>query len=83
VILLYGSLSVSLPPISLIGILVFLCIFFLVTDYLKNRKPTNFPPGPRAMPLVGNLFDMDAKLPHMYLHHKVRRCLPFQELFIS
>ncbi|CAB1326475.1 unnamed protein product [Coregonus sp. 'balchen'] len=50
------------------GILVFLCIFLLVTDYLKNRKPPNFPLGPRTLPLVGNLFDMDAKLLHIYLH---------------
>lgn len=57
-----------LEGLGIKGILVFLCIFFLVTDYLKNRKPTNFPPGPRAMPLVGNLFDMDAKLPHIYRH---------------
>uniref|UniRef100_A0A8C7JQG1 Uncharacterized protein n=1 Tax=Oncorhynchus kisutch TaxID=8019 RepID=A0A8C7JQG1_ONCKI len=61
-----------LEGLGIKGILVFLNIFFLVTDYLKNRKPANFPPGPRSMPLVGNLFEMDAKLPHMYLH-KVRR----------
>ncbi|XP_063056804.1 cytochrome P450 2J2-like [Engraulis encrasicolus] len=47
--------------------LVFLVIFLLLVDYLQNRKPSNYPPGPLPLPFFGNLFNIDAKQPHIYL----------------
>uniref|UniRef100_A0A3B4DLU6 Cytochrome P450, family 2, subfamily AD, polypeptide 2 n=1 Tax=Pygocentrus nattereri TaxID=42514 RepID=A0A3B4DLU6_PYGNA len=36
----------------LIGIFLFL----LLVDIIRNKNPSNFPPGPRPLPFVGNIF---------------------------
>ncbi|XP_068174781.1 cytochrome P450 2J4-like [Antennarius striatus] len=47
-------------------LLLFLSIFLVV--YLLNKKdPANFPPGPPGLPLLGNVFSIEAKQPHIYL----------------
>lgn len=46
------------------GLLLFLLIFILTADYLKNRRSGSFPPGPRAIPIVGNLFTLDHSRAH-------------------
>ncbi|XP_030584263.1 cytochrome P450 2J6-like [Archocentrus centrarchus] len=65
---------VSLPPtmwfstflLSNEGVLLSIFLFLLITYYLKNRNPRNFPPGPFALPVLGNLQIVDKKHPYIY-----------------
>ncbi|XP_070410180.1 cytochrome P450 2J4 isoform X3 [Nothobranchius furzeri] len=43
-----------------------LLVIYEKADYLKNRKPANFPPGPRALPFIGNILSLVSKQPHNY-----------------
>ncbi|XP_049444374.1 cytochrome P450 2J4-like isoform X1 [Epinephelus fuscoguttatus] len=46
------------------SLLLFTAVFILTADYIKNRRPHSFPPGPRAFPIVGNIFTLDFKRAH-------------------
>ncbi|XP_054908575.1 cytochrome P450 2J6-like [Poeciliopsis prolifica] len=46
------------------SLLLFAVVFIITADYVKNRRPLGFPPGPRALPIVGNIFTWDQSRPH-------------------
>lgn len=41
------------------SLLLFTAVFILTTDYIKNRQPASFPPGPWRLPILGNMFTVD------------------------
>ncbi|XP_064521208.1 cytochrome P450 2J3-like isoform X2 [Pseudopipra pipra] len=51
--------------ISFHTLLIFLIVFLLVADYMKNRNPKNFPPTPLRLPFLGHIYMMDFKAPHI------------------
>ncbi|XP_070687746.1 cytochrome P450 2J1-like [Pempheris klunzingeri] len=56
---LWLDLRGTLLPIILAVLLV---VYFLI-----NKDPPKFPPGPLAVPLLGNIFSIESKQPHIYL----------------
>uniref|UniRef100_A0A8D1GJW7 Cytochrome P450 2J2 n=1 Tax=Sus scrofa TaxID=9823 RepID=A0A8D1GJW7_PIG len=57
------------PSTILLGAVAFL--FF--ADFLKKRRPKNYPPGPPRLPFIGNLFHLDLDKGHLSLQRFVKK----------
>ncbi|XP_029905554.1 cytochrome P450 2J2-like [Myripristis murdjan] len=50
--------------VNIQSLLFFTVLFLLIADYVKTRRPSSFPPGPWALPFVGNIFTVDFNRTH-------------------
>ncbi|XP_041647258.1 cytochrome P450 2J1-like [Cheilinus undulatus] len=55
-----------LPP-GVKGLLIFILALLLIVYLITTKDPPNFPPGPPSLPLLGNVFSIEAQHPHIYL----------------
>uniref|UniRef100_A0A8C9TAA6 Uncharacterized protein n=1 Tax=Scleropages formosus TaxID=113540 RepID=A0A8C9TAA6_SCLFO len=55
--------------LDLSSVLIFLFVFLILVDLIKNNKaPKNFPPGPPwSLPFVGDLFRIDSDRIHLQM----------------
>ncbi|KAJ4943250.1 hypothetical protein JOQ06_005754 [Pogonophryne albipinna] len=53
--------------LDLTEMLLFVFAILLVVYFLDKKDPPNFPPGPPSLPLLGNIFNIESKQPHIYL----------------
>ncbi|XP_068454787.1 cytochrome P450 2K1-like isoform X1 [Clinocottus analis] len=58
----------SSSSVSLVGALVLLLLVYLVSSFsFSSQKDRKGPPGPKPLPLLGNLLQLDLKMPYKTL----------------
>uniref|UniRef100_A0A8C2LJG3 Cytochrome P450 2J3 n=1 Tax=Cricetulus griseus TaxID=10029 RepID=A0A8C2LJG3_CRIGR len=69
-----GSLVAAIwAALHLRTLLLAAVTFLFLADYLKSRRPKNYPPGPRRLPFVGNILHMDFGRPHLTIQQLVKK----------
>ncbi|XP_028726129.1 cytochrome P450 2J3-like isoform X1 [Peromyscus leucopus] len=64
IVSLMATIWAVLHPMTLLLVSV---SFLIVADYLKSRRPKNYPPGPWCLPFVGNLFQFDLDVSQLHV----------------
>ncbi|GAB1288650.1 Cytochrome P450 CYP2J9 [Apodemus speciosus] len=69
-----GSLVAAIWAVLHLRILLLAAVTFLfLADFLHNWHPKNYPPGPRRLPILGCLFYLDPKKPHLSVQQFVKK----------
>ncbi|KAG9468949.1 hypothetical protein GDO78_021579 [Eleutherodactylus coqui] len=80
-----GTMDLSDPTTLVLSVI--LCFFVALFFYGRKRSSKyNLPPGPRPLPIIGNLHILDLKKPHQTLHQEMSviiLCALFSPLVIS
>ncbi|XP_057696066.1 cytochrome P450 2J5-like [Corythoichthys intestinalis] len=53
--------------LNMLGVILFGLTLFILLYCVGKKEPAHFPPGPFALPLFGNVFNIAVKQPHLYL----------------
>ncbi|KAH0518983.1 Cytochrome P450 2J3 [Microtus ochrogaster] len=69
-----GSLVAAIwAALHLRTLLLALVTFLFLADYFKSRRPKNYPPGPRRLPFVGNLLQLNMEQQHLLVKQLVKK----------
>ncbi|XP_077147711.1 cytochrome P450 2K1-like [Ranitomeya variabilis] len=66
-------------PITLV-LSVILCLFFVLFFFGWKKNAYNLPPGPRPLPIIGNLHILDMKRPYLTMHELSKKYGPVYTL---
>ncbi|XP_073442595.1 cytochrome P450 2K1-like [Dendrobates tinctorius] len=66
-------------PITLV-LSIILCLFFVLLFFGRKKNTYNLPPGPRPLPIIGNLHILDMKRPYLTMHELSKKYGPVYTL---
>ncbi|XP_058160793.1 cytochrome P450 2J2-like [Dasypus novemcinctus] len=69
-----GSLAAALwAGLRLRTVLLGAVTFLFIADFLKRRRPKNYPPGPWGLPFIGSFLQLGFEQPHLKLQQLVKK----------
>ncbi|XP_069584369.1 cytochrome P450 2K6-like [Ranitomeya imitator] len=69
-------------PITLV-LSIILCLFFVLFFFGRKKNAYNLPPGPRPLPIIGNMHILDMERPYLTMHELSKKYGPVYTLQIG
>ncbi|XP_069584335.1 cytochrome P450 2K6-like isoform X2 [Ranitomeya imitator] len=76
------GIMIPSDPITLV-LSIILCLFFVLFFFGWKKNAYNLPPGPRPLPIIGNLHILDMERPHLTMHELSKKYGPVYTLQIG